>query len=219
MGKGSPKVNNNYIHSCDSTKFDIKKHKALITSCYEPNELKEIFRFYVLEAPILNQNKTSEAAGPRSLKELGWSGTQQLNKLEHLLLASSGLGTFAIMKSKSITETLKTMNLDDTICIEHPRCVICKPPKDLYYNEDGSLFENQKNENRMQCLFRHIRNGIAHSLTYAFENEMILLEDRSDDRDCITAKILIHQKTLLDWIQIVETQGDEKQKADASNIK
>lgn len=52
----------------------------------------------------------------------------------------------------------------------------------------------------INCLFRHIRNSFSHANTYFFDNDYMLLEDKEKNR--ITARILIKQQTLLDWIKI-----------------
>ena len=57
-------------------------------------------------------------------------------------------------------------------------------------------------ETRLQCLFRHIRNALAHNLTYGFENGKIMLEDKFKNK--ITARLLLSKKTLIDWIGLIK---------------
>lgn len=92
-------------------------------------------------------------------------------------------------------------HLDKEICAEHPRAVLHKDVK-LTLREDNSIERRSGDENRMQCLFRHLRNGIAHGQTYLFPTGLVLIEDRDGKR--ITARILIRKETLLAWIYIVE---------------
>ena len=93
------------------------------------------------------------------------------------------------------------MALDKEIRAEHPRAVLHKDVK-LTLREDNSIERRSGDENRMQCLFRHLRNGIAHGQTYLFPTGLVLIEDRDGKR--ITARILIRKETLLAWIYIVE---------------
>ena len=89
---------------------------------------------------------------------------------------------------------------EDLICISHPRAV-------LMQNFTCSTDENEKvtlksEENRINAIFRHIRNALAHGNTFFFDNGMCLLEDKDGKRR--TAGILIPSRSLLDWIFIVD---------------
>lgn len=58
-----------------------------------------------------------------------------------------------------------------------------------------------------ESVLTHIRNSFAHGLTFFFDNGNVLFEDK-DNRGTITARIIMHQQTLLDWISLI----DHKQK-------
>ena len=68
---------------------------------------------------------------------------------------------------------------------------------------DGST-EIKQHETRMECLFRHFRNAIAHNHTYLFDNENIMFED-CDESGKISARILMPKNALLTWIEIVRS--------------
>lgn len=59
---------------------------------------------------------------------------------------------------------------------------------------------------KAESILTHIRNAFAHSNTYFFDNNMVLLEDKS--KGIITAEILLPMKILLDWIKLIDK--DEK---------
>ena len=89
---------------------------------------------------------------------------------------------------------------DDDICISHAKAVLiqkfkCNPDE----NEQVKI---ESIESRINAIFRHIRNSFAHGNTFFFDNGMCLLEDK--DGSSITAEILIHQKSLVEWIYIVD---------------
>lgn len=126
-----------------------------------------------------------------------------MNRLEGRLLRAANLSTFCMIKANSISQILEAMDLVSRICCSHQRAVLRQlcTAKIL---EDGSVTINQ-GETRMECLFRHIRNSLAHNHTYMFENGNTMLED-SDDNESLSAKILIPRDALLEWMEIVKNR-------------
>ncbi len=196
-------INENYIHNCGTKKVDIVNYeKAIIDMGYDDEQIKEILDFYLFHAPVIKSDSNENVRfGLKSLGDYGWKGTPYLNKLEGRLLKAANLGMFCIIRADSIKQTLESMELGTRICCEHPRAVL----KQLFtvdVMEDGTVnFANK--ETRMICLFRHIRNSIAHNCTYLFDNGNIMLED-ADDKKSITARVLIPKQALLEWIHIVK---------------
>lgn len=205
--------NPNYTHACGGRLVPHDSESASLSSCYSPEEISELFRFYVLEAPI-KAGQGGKSAGLRYLKDLGWKD-KSLNQLEGKLLQASEMSSFIILGSTSITATLKAMRFTDQICIEHPRCVLQRPTN-LTLQEDGRVNQNNctLDKNRMQGLFRHLRNGFAHGCIRIFGNSAVLIEDFNETKgqSVQTAAILVKAQTLLDWIEIVETQGKDSTK-------
>ncbi len=188
------------IHTCNEDKYPINPYKKPITDMgYTEQEIIRIISFYLLNAPICNDGK--KEIGLSSLRDYGWSGLSDLNSLERKLLEASDLPRFCIMKSSTIKKTISSMNLNDNICISHPRAVMklnCK----VELREDNT-FTITNRETRMTCLFRHIRNAMAHNKTYLFPNDCILLEDIDENKN-ISARILIPKNSLIKWIDIIE---------------
>ena len=55
-----------------------------------------------------------------------------------------------------------------------------------------------------ESVLTHIRNAFAHGNTYFFDNGNVMLEDKN--KGIITARIIIKQQTLLDWIFIIDKE-------------
>lgn len=202
------RVNENYIHHCGSVQIEIASHIVSLSDMgYDASQTVKIIDFYLFHAPILKNDKSSNAFGLKSLKEFGWIGPQALSKLEGQLLKASNISFFCFIKSDTIDGTLESMNLGDRICVEHPRAVLKQNAK-AFIHEDGGT-ELRQQETRMECLFRHIRNSLAHNHTYLFNNGNIMLED-TDDNGKISARILMPKLALLTWIDIVfQAYSDE----------
>ena len=54
-----------------------------------------------------------------------------------------------------------------------------------------------------ESILTHIRNAFAHGLTYFFDNGNMLFEDK-DNRGNISARMVLKQQTLIDWIRIID---------------
>jgi hypothetical protein len=206
MGK---KYNNeNFLHSCDEPKVVLKDHEhSVLDMKYSLEDQIRIVDFYLFHAPVLNPSKSENGFGLKSMKNYGWMGNQSMSKLEGLLLKDANLSIFCFLKSDSIADTLESMDLKDKICISHPRAVLKQNAK-VSVREDGSVLVSQK-ETRMECLFRHVRNSLAHNHTYYFDNGNILLED-CDDSGSISARLLIPKQALLSWIDTIENKAPEQ---------
>ena len=177
--------------------------KTLRDSSLSDEEICTIFDFYVSHAPILKSGDNNKF-GLRNLVEYGWRGNSSLSALEKKLLMSSGMHNIVIKRSQTITQTLEKMDLGEEICLSGPRSVIMQDCK-ITLEESGKIkFDDQ--ETRLVCLFRHIRNSLAHNQIYYFEDaDMILLED-SKNTNVTTARILIKTHTLIDWINVVDKE-------------
>lgn len=204
-------ANENYVHNCGAKKIILQNYeKALTEMEFEPEQVIRILNFYLFNAPIIKNDKGNAKFGLKSLKEYGWMGNSKLSRLEGKLLKASEIGIFCFIKADSINETLNSMDLNDKICIDHPRAIL-KQNIRISVHEDGTTVVAPQ-ETRMECLFRHIRNAFAHNQTYIFDNGNVLLED-SEENEKISARILIPKGSLLKWINITESELDGEAKA------
>lgn len=197
-------INENYVHACNCSRRSFDGAFSSISDLgYSFDEFKSIYDFYVVNAPIKKDSKSKSKVPAKWLGDYGWKGSS-LHRLEQKLLKSSGIPSLVILKSDSIDGTLESMGLEGEICIQHPRAVM-KTEAKVSVKEDGTVSVSVQ-ETRMVCLFRHIRNSLAHGFTYVLAPDALLLEDRNDE--VITARILIRPQTLSDWIDVVRSGPD-----------
>ena len=194
--------NENFIHECGLPKEEIKNYVKKITDMgFDTRQIMDILDFYLFYAPILKSDANPDLFGCKSLREYGWCGNSDMSKLEGRILKASGIGVFCFVKAESISQTLQAMDFGNRMCVEHPRAVL-KHNYGITVNEDGTVVVKQR-ETRMECLFRHIRNSIAHNHTYLFPNDNLLIEDADDNRQ-LSARILMPRHALVDWMDIVK---------------
>ena len=198
----SAKAHPNNVHSCEAKPVEFSKHIKSLSSALSSDDFLTLMDFYVLHAPVLkNSSKTENQFGQRSLRYYGWTDSSQMNKLERSLLSAASLPNFVMLRTDSITETLASMQMDEKGCVEHSRAVL-QQTHSVRLLETGEI-QVSANETRMECLFRHIRNSLAHNRTYIFPNEMIMLEDLDNDEKKTTAKILIPLEGLSKWRKVI----------------
>jgi hypothetical protein len=197
-------TNENYIHSCNCPLVKADEHICSFSKIgFRSEEFYDIIEFYLLKAPI-QKSDAEKQFGLTKLGEYGWVGNAGMSKLERELLKSSGISSFCFIKADTISETLEQMQLgNERWCVEHPRAVLKQDFK-VKLHENGRV-EIIGQEKRMECLFRHIRNSIAHNHIYYFENGNMVLEDvDNQSKKTVTARILIRKETLIDWMYIIK---------------
>lgn len=200
------RINENYVHNCGLPQTEIaKKVTAISKMGFTSAQAIELIDFYLFSAPVLKSDKKGNAFGLKSLREYGWTGTSAMTKLEGQLLKTAGLSIFCFIKSDSIDGTLESMNLGDKVCIDHPRAVLKQNVKATIFEDGGTEIRQQ--ETRMECLFRHVRNSIAHNHTYLFDNGNIMLED-CDENGKISARIIIPRDSLIEWMRIINPTNE-----------
>lgn len=200
--KVTAKYNENYSHECAAelvSRADLKA--SFVGAGFFLNELEAIVDFYITNTPI-KKNKDADGSG-RWLGEYGWKGASDLRSLESKLLKASGIASFIMLKSSKADATIEALKLGEEICAEHPRAVLTQECKTTV-NEDGSI-SNTVKESRIVCLFRHVRNAIAHGQSYVLPNGNLILDDKNDFGK--TASVLIPSKTLVDWIRVGDKEG------------
>lgn len=204
-GNEKRKINENFFHECHCSRQRFEGRCSTISDFgYAYEDFKSIYDFYVAHAPIKMDESTRTNMPIASLRDFGWKGNASLQSLERKLLRESGIQSFVILKSNRIDGTLESMNLTGDICCQHPRAVLKMEAKTTV-EEDGSVSVSSS-ETRMICLFRHIRNSLAHGLTYSLSPDTMLIEDRDDDG--VTARMVIKKTTLVDWIEVVRSGPD-----------
>jgi hypothetical protein len=192
---------NGFSHSCESQKFDKNLNKKSIRmSAFSKEQVDLIWDFYV------THSFAGESGQAVTLEDYGWNLTKNREKtlslLEIALMQSAGVSRLCCIRAATIKDTLTACDLSNSqICIEHPRIVL-QQKFSVTVDENEKISFAGGGENRVYCLFRHIRNAFAHGNTYFFDNGTVLLEDKDGSK--ITAEILVNQQTLLDWIKIID---------------
>lgn len=101
-----------------------------------------------------------------------------------------------IVFGRSMNKGLAQLDLlsETGISIQIPR-IACLIPS------DG---EERPSENKfILSIMIHVRNAFAHGNTYFFDNGFVMLED-FDFSKVITARMLFHRNTLLEWIKLFD---------------
>ena len=198
---------NNNSHVCAEPKVELCSGECSVERLpYTAEEFRVILDFYLFHAPIRKDSREiGDGFGLRYLGDYGWASASDLNKLEREVLKKSGITRFVLIKADTISGVLSDMDLDGKICIVHSRAVLNQLHK-LSVDEYGEV-KNAASEKRLVCLFRHIRNALAHNRVYLFQGDMLMLEDAAEDGKTITARVLMKTKTLLDWIEVVDNDN------------
>lgn len=192
---------NEIIHNCTNNSKIQSYKKSINDSKFTYEQIAMIMDFYI------TRNIACSTELAITLEQYGWNkqknGSYDYKKIEEQLKEVASVEKFICVRAKTIKDTLNLMHLaGDNICIEHPRIVLMQD-----YNLTIDEFEQTKlesKESRIKCLFRHIRNSLAHGDTFFFDNGNLLLEDK--DKSTITARILINQQTLIDWIKVIDKE-------------
>lgn len=190
-----------FEHKCNEEKVVFQDFKcSLADSPYSHAQVSMIWDFYV------THSFAGVSGQEISLEQYGWDLSRNrdatLKKIESRLMETADIKKLCCIRASTIKDTLSNCSLSDNlICVSHPRIVLMQK----YFttvDENESISFAGGGENRITCLFRHIRNSLAHGNTYFFTNGNVLLEDKDGSK--ITARMLLTQKTLLDWIHIID---------------
>lgn len=198
-------VNENYRHECDAKCVsELEKNVSpLFDGRFSSDELFAIFDFYLVNPPIKKDGNSADR-NTRWIGDYGWKGLQ-LSVLEGNLLKKSKIPFFCLLSSDSIDETASQMSLKGDICPLHPRAVMQINSK-ISRREDGA-YTCTKQETRIACLFRHIRNSLAHGLVFDLGNGNVYLKDENEAHK-LTAAMVFSWQVLLEWIKAVDQKGN-----------
>lgn len=149
------------------------------------SNFQKIINFYLLKTPAENLSARS-----KSVESYGWNNTYNLKKKIGLTSKQSCF-TFA--------DTLNEM--EDALTDSNLRKRFWEN-----YNERACLYLQK---NQLNSLFYHIRNSLAHGrfdIAKRKEDNIYIMEDVN--KKCISARMVIKESTLLNWIEIIE-QGEQ----------
>lgn len=172
--------------------------KSINESNFSDEQIAVIWDFYVTKAIVKSAAQCRKIAD-YGLREIPWKD----------MLASAEVKpeNKKVLLANSINKTLQNHDLEivegkgDS---KHNRAIEIDVPK-IVCLTPFSIADEEKPKSRVgeaESVLTHIRNSFAHGNTYFFDNGNLLLEDKN--QGITTAMMILHQKTLLDWIAIVD---------------
>ena len=183
-------------------RIEIQSYKMSINQTkFTHEQVAIIWDFYV------TKSIAESASQKRRISDYGHS---QFPWKEMLTKAGITSDNVRILLANSINKTLELYDLNITegkgngkhnraIEIDTPK-IVCLTP---YTIADGESPKGRVGE--AESVLTHIRNSFAHGNTYFFENGNVLFEDK-DMKGIITARIILKQQTLLDWITLIDKE-------------
>ena len=167
-----------------AAKNTVKKKRTEYSSRITFDEnFQKIVQFYLFETPI-------EGASHRgkTFKDMGWTGSSRYQMLERLLKSASGMN-------------------DDHWNILESQSEVRKQSKDVA--QDRQFIYSDQSKGRVPTFIYSIRNAFAHGSFdileikgerhYFFENEY---------RGNLRTRMLLSERTLLEWIKIIKTKPE-----------
>lgn len=176
--------------------------KSINQSSFSLAQAAMIWDFYVTKSVAASASQ-KRTVNDYDLKAFPWK--------EMLRIAQLDNDNVKILPANSINRTLAAFDLEITTGTKdqkHNREIEIDTPK-IVCLTPYSIADEDKPKPKYgdaESVLTHIRNAFAHGLTYFFDNGNVLFEDRNNG--IITARIILKQQTLLDWIALI----DHKQK-------
>ena len=179
-------------------KCTVQNYKRSINeSSFSTEQISMIWDFYVTKS-VASTASQKRTASDYDLKQFPFK--------KMLEAAAISDDNYHILMADKIPKTLEIAGLKISgdkgvptpIEIETPRFALIMG----YSITDNDEPKPKDNCSKPECLLTHIRNALAHGKTYFFKNGKLLLVDKNKSNT--TAMILIRQKTLLDWIKLID---------------
>lgn len=183
-------------------RIEIQSYKMSINQTkFTHEQVAIIWDFYVTKS-------IAESASQK--KRISDYGHSQFPWKEMLTVAELQNNNVKILLANSINKTLENYDLtviegkgdnkhNKAIEIDEPK-IVCLTPYTIADEEPPKARVGEA-----ESVLTHIRNSFAHGNTYFFDNGNVLFEDK-DIRGTITARIILKQQTLLDWISLIDKE-------------
>lgn len=170
--------------------------KSINETDFTPKQISAIWEFYV------TKSLTSSSSQSRKVAEYGYA---QLPFDKMLEIATITKSNSLFYTADRIQQTLESSDLRILGENETPIPIDIDTPRFALFMDtiiDAGKQKPKHGFSRPRSLLTHIRNALAHGRTYLFGNGNMLLTD--EYKNNITGMILIKQKTLLDWIALID---------------
>lgn len=183
-------------------RIEIQPYKMSINQTnFTHEQVAIIWDFYV------TKSVAESASQKRKISDYGYS---QFPWKEMLNLSGITSDNVKILLANTINKTLDSFDLtiiegkgdnkhNKAIEIDEPK-IVCLTPYTIADEESPKARVGEA-----ESVLTHIRNSFAHGNTYFFDNGNVLFEDK-DMRGTITARIILKQQTLLDWISLIDKE-------------
>ena len=182
-----------------------KYKKSINNATFTDEQIKIIWDFYVTKSLVADTSQKRSIQNDYGKQKIPWK--------EMLEKAGISEKNIKILLADTIEKTLEKFDLiikkksgnnslEKDIEIDIPK-IICSKPFTIKDEDEPKAKDNMGDAD---IVLRHIRNAFAHGNTYFFDNGNVMFEDKNNRT--ITARIILRQQTLLDWISII----DDKQK-------
>lgn len=145
---------------------------------YTP-QFQTILQFYLFDTPV-----EGISCRGKTFKEIGWTGSSRFRMLERLLKETSEIET------------------DNWIFAEIENV----ERLDLIHKTDIQYMVSSHDRGKVQSMIYAIRNALAHGSFLRKDNGWYLFENYY--RGKLKARMLIEEKTLLEWIKIIQTNPE-----------
>lgn len=174
---------------------------------------QELLNFYLLRCPFAKSDKSaSVSAQGINLADYGWQDTKLsrlMNWIQQEFTDQNGRCQIAFFASDSINNTASQIGINNQHpCLSHKRAALQIKNK-ISVSEEGQC-SIRLQEAYATCLFRHLRNSIAHGNFYIHESDRILLIDSASkpntsiDKTKITFGMVTTLEFLTNLMNVVE---------------
>ena len=171
--------------------------KRIPAKQYGQKDIIRIITFFVFHSPC-----AGTSAQGKSLAEYGWHTPWKkpyyLNKQLKQTATNQNL-LFSASKYEILERTLSEHDCDEHF------------PPDNKMEAAFFYLDGKKDKSQFLCLFRHIRNAVAHGrvrIINAGKNTAFVFED-VNPKNKISARIILRKSTLLKWIDMIEAGEKE----------
>ena len=164
--------------------FDIDKE-------LKRHNFQKILSFYLFKIPVKDVSSLSI-----EFSDYGWNKYNYRKLLT--LMKESLIATLPKSKSKLAKDNILFYPLKSSDDVE----MVLNSVKEE--NSSAYIIFKLTSTSKLESIFRHIRNSFAHGNFYIDSKRNYHLEDYYHDK--YTSKILLNEKTLLSWIDVI-TKG------------
>lgn len=164
--------------------FDIDKE-------LKRHNFQKILSFYLFKIPVKDVSSLSI-----EFSDYGWNKYNYRKLLT--LMKESLIATLPKSKSKLAKDNILFYPLKSSDDVE----IVLNSVKEE--NSSAYIIFKLTSTSKLESIFRHIRNSFAHGNFYIDSKRNYHLEDYYHDK--YTSKILLNEKTLLAWIDVI-TRG------------